>query len=128
MIDRESTKIDVNPLTIKISPGASDNALEARSKMVRAILMNPKDNVATLLSDVEEGGTVSVTSTSGDVQSEVKARQPIPFGHKISIGEIAQGDKIVKYGEVIGEAMHFIARGDHVHIQNVRSITWRKFG
>jgi altronate dehydratase len=96
--------------------------------MVKAVLMNPKDNVATLLAGVEAGGTVSVTSTSGNVQSEVKARQNIPFGHKISTVETAKGEKIIKYGEVIGEAVLSISRGDDVHIHNARSITWGKFG
>ncbi len=96
--------------------------------MVRAILMNPKDNVATLLADVEAGGIVTVALTSGEVQGEVRATQHIPFGHKISINNIEAGEKILKYGEVIGEAVLPITRGDHVHIHNIRSMTWGKFG
>jgi altronate dehydratase len=96
--------------------------------MVKAVLMDSKDNVATLLADVEAGGTVQVTSSSGNVQSEVIARRPIPFGHKISTVGIAKGEKVIKYGEVIGEAILSILEGDHVHIHNVRSITWGKFG
>jgi altronate dehydratase len=96
--------------------------------LAKAIVMNSKDNVATLLAGVDLGGTVTVKSTSGDVQNELVARQPIPFGHKIALADIAKGEKIIKYGEVIGEASNSIARGDHVHIHNVRSITWGKFG
>lgn len=96
--------------------------------MVKAILMNSRDNVATLLADVIAGGTVSVTLTNGEVQSEVKARQGIPFGHKVSIKDIGIGEKILKYGEVIGEAKLPIMRGDHIHIHNIKSITWGKFG
>ncbi len=95
--------------------------------MVKAILMNTKDNVATLLADVDEGTTVAVTLSSGEVQSEVQSRQHIPFGHKISVKDIDVGDKIVKYGEVIGEAILPITTGDHVHIHNIRSMTWGRF-
>jgi altronate dehydratase len=96
--------------------------------LVRAILMNPKDNVATLLADVDADCSVTVTLTGGEVQAEVRAKQQIPFGHKISIKDIEAGDKILKYGEVIGEAVLPIVRGEHVHIHNIRSMTWGKFG
>jgi altronate dehydratase len=89
--------------------------------------MDAKDNVATLLADVDVGGIVAVTLSSGEVRSEVQARQRIPFGHKISIKDIGTGDKIIKYGEVIGEAILPIETGDHVHIHNIRSMTWRRF-
>ena len=100
----------------------------AGTDLVKAILMDPKDNVATLLADVDTHGTVVVTLSSGEVRSEVQAKRHIPFGHKISIENIGAGDKIIKYGEVIGEATLPIATGDHVHIHNIRSITWGKFG
>ena len=96
--------------------------------MVKAVLMNSNDNVATLLADVEAGGSVTVILTNGKMQSEVRAKQRIPFGHKISITDIGIGHKIFKYGEVIGEATQPIASGDHVHIHNIKSMTWGKFG
>jgi altronate dehydratase len=98
------------------------------SELVKAILMNPRDNVATLLADVEVRNSVEVILTSGEKQSEVEAKQPIPFGHKISIKDIRVGETILKYGEVIGVATLPIMAGDHVHIHNLRSLTWGKFG
>ena len=96
--------------------------------LVKAILMDTKDNVATLLADADSGDMVAVTLSSGQVQSEVQAKKHIPFGHKISIKDIETGDKIIKYGEVIGEATLPITIGDHVHIHNIRSMTWGRFG
>jgi altronate dehydratase len=96
--------------------------------LVKAILMDTRDNVATLLADVDSGDMVAVTLSSGQEQSEVQAKQHIPFGHKISIKDIEIGDKIIKYGEVIGEATRPITIGDHVHIHNIRSMTWGRFG
>jgi altronate dehydratase len=96
--------------------------------LAKAIRMDAKDNVATLLANVDPGDIVAVTLSSGEIQDEVKANQRIPFGHKISIKDIHVGEKIIKYGEVIGEATLPIPTGDHVHIHNIRSMTWGKFG
>ena len=96
--------------------------------MAKAILMNAKDNVATMLADAGVGDAVKITLSSGKLQGEVQARQNISFGHKISVKDIAAGDKIIKYGEVIGEATMPITTGDHVHIHNIRSMTWGRFG
>ena len=35
------------------------------------------------------------------------------------LGEIAEGENIVKYGEVIGKASANIGKGNHVHVHNV---------
>jgi hypothetical protein len=49
----------------------------------------------------------------------VAAIDPIPRGHKIAVREISEGDKVLKYGEVIGEASQNIGLGNHVHVHNV---------
>lgn len=43
---------------------------------------------------------------------------PVPAGHKIARRAIAQGEPIVKYGQVIGLATRPIAAGEHVHGHN----------
>jgi len=45
----------------------------------------------------------------------------IPFGHKMAVAEIAAGDPVIKYGEIIGVATTAIRPGQHVHVHNVRS-------
>ena len=88
--------------------------------MKRAIMINPKDNTATAFDDIEAGDTVSLASTSGEV-GEITARQAVPFGHKLALAIIGKGDKVLKYGEVIGLATQPINKGDYVHIHNVES-------
>jgi len=88
-------------------------------------MMDPKDNVATLLSDVEAGAIVTVTSAGGDVVKEVEAAQSIPFGHKIAVARIERKERVLKYGEVIGEATEPIEEGEHVHVHNVKSLRVR---
>ena len=87
----------------------------------RAIMINPKDNTATAFDDIEAGDTVSLASTSGEV-GEITARQAVPFGHKLALAIINKGDKVLKYGEVIGLATQPISKGDYVHIHNVESV------
>ena len=88
--------------------------------MKRAIMINPKDNTATALDDIEAGDTVSLASTSGEVR-EITAQQVVPFGHKLALAIISKGDKVLKYGEVFGLATQPINKGDFVHVHNVES-------
>jgi altronate dehydratase small subunit len=88
--------------------------------MKRAMRINPDDNTATALNDIDAGEAVSLVSKSGPVD-EMTARQEIPFGHKLAVVDIKKGDKILKYGEVIGLATQQIGNGEHVHTHNVIS-------
>ena len=83
----------------------------------RAILMHPKDNVATIVEEVQAGDAVQVSG--GEENRSVKAVEAVPFGFKIALEEIPQGALIVKYGETIGKAGRLILRGALVHIHNL---------
>ena len=66
---------------------------------MNTVRIHDKDNVAVCL---EEHGAV-------------------PKGHKIALCHIAQGDFVIKYGEIIGKATCDIEQGDWVHSHNLRS-------
>lgn len=51
--------------------------------------------------------------------SGLAARQPIPRGHKVALRDIAPGERVLKYGQVIGLASQPITAGDHVHSHNL---------
>lgn len=85
--------------------------------MARFLILHEKDNVAVAL-DPAEAGDPAVLSDG----KKLKANQEIPFAHKIAIKGLKKGDKVIKYGEVIGEATATISPGDYVHIQNIRSL------
>lgn len=87
----------------------------------RFIVMHPDDNVATALTEVNAEDAVSIENKVGQVVKEVRARQPISFGHKIALKEIEKGEQVLKYGEVIGQASKTIEEGEHVHVHNVES-------
>jgi altronate dehydratase small subunit len=85
--------------------------------------MDPKDNVATLLSDVDKNEMLQ--ARLGEKSMEEQVREPIRFGHKFSLSRIHKGANVVKYGEIIGRATHDIDKGHHVHVHNVESLRGR---
>ncbi len=90
---------------------------------IEAIVVNEKDNVATALAELAAG--TQARTRRGEEIIPFRIRQQIPYGHKFSIRRMDRGDKVIKYGEVIGEATERIEAGDHVHVQNVVSLRGR---
>jgi len=88
-----------------------------------AIIMDPKDNVATLLSDVDKDEMVQVQL--GEKPGKEQIKEPIRFGHKFALNRIGKGEDVLKYGEVIGRATQDIGKGCHVHVHNVESLRGR---
>jgi len=86
----------------------------------RGLVINPRDNTATALADIEAGEMINLVSKSGPI-GELQARQAVPFGHKLATVDISKGEKVLKYGQVIGLATRPISKGDHIHIHNVES-------
>lgn len=82
-----------------------------------ALMVDDKDNVAVCLHDIEAGTEAAVRLGKDNIP--VTAGGAIPRGHKIAMGDIAKGEKIIKYGEIIGQATEDIAKGQHVHVHNV---------
>jgi altronate dehydratase small subunit len=84
-----------------------------------AILLNVKDDVATALTDLKAGESISISLD--DVSSDVILREDIQFGHKYALHDIAKGKDILKYGLPIGTALTDIQAGEWVHVHNCRS-------
>ena len=90
--------------------------------MPRAIVLNPQDNVATLIDTGEAGVACTL---QGEASGTVTLRGAVPFGHKVCVRQTPAGGDILKYGQVIGQASKDLAVGDHVHIHNVESARGR---
>ena len=89
----------------------------------KAIIMNEKDNVATLLTDVDKNDVVQVRT--GEKSVEVRVQGEIQFGHKFAMKKISKGENVIKYGQAIGQATQDIGEGQHVHVHNVESLRAR---
>ena len=71
------------------------------------IKVHEEDNVAII---VNAGGLAAGTTFSDGLV----LREHIPQGHKVALSEIAQGQSIIRYGEVIGQALKTILRGSWI--------------
>jgi len=71
--------------------------------------LDPTDTVVTATRALQVGVAIEGAVT----------RALIPSGHKIAARDMAVGDVIRKYAQVIGYAAQPIAAGDHVHTHNV---------
>jgi altronate dehydratase small subunit len=45
----------------------------------------------------------------------------VELGHKLARRPIAANDRVLKYGAPIGSMKAAVARGEHVHMHNLRS-------
>ncbi len=86
------------------------------------IVIRETDNVATATRDIKSGETIHVP---GDDHHPLRVRQDVRFLHKVALRDIATGERIYKYGAIIGEATQSIAAGEHVHVHNIRSLWGR---
>jgi len=85
------------------------------------IVLNPRDNVAVALVAIAAGQS----ATARDCDS-ITAVTDIPPSHKIARVDIAAGDEIVKYGEIVAVSTREIRRGEWVHTHNLESKVWRR--
>lgn len=75
-----------------------------------ALCLHDADNVLVALRAVPAG-----TALPGGIV----ARDPVPAGHKIARRDVAAGEMILKYGQIIGTTTDVIPAGGHVHVQNL---------
>lgn len=78
--------------------------------------VDPRDQVATALRDLEPGESVACDGLA------VEVLEPIGQGHKIALVPMATGEAVIKFGWPIGRATAPIVAGAHVHTQNVRTM------
>ena len=90
-----------------------------------ALQCDELDNVATIFANgVVAGMDVDVRDKKGNTQV-IHVLDNVPYGHKIAIVDIKEGDHIMKYGESIGAANKPIAKGEYVHVHNMDALRGR---
>ncbi|MEH7417823.1 galactarate dehydratase [Neobacillus drentensis] len=72
----------------------------------RFIKINDNDNVAITVNAIP-AGTIAI--------DDILANQDIPQGHKIALCNIGEGAPIVRYGVILGYALHSIKKGDWIN-------------
>lgn len=79
------------------------------------IMDKSKDNCATTLDDISKDTELLID------EENIKINQDVPMGHKFASKGIKKGEKIFKYGEIIGIATEDISKGDWIHTHNITS-------
>ena len=87
---------------------------------INALLMDNTDNVVTCVREVPAGEKV-VYRQDGELKS-LTAEETIPYCHKIALTDLPKGSRVLKYGELIGEATKDIQAGHWVSHENIVSV------
>ena len=77
--------------------------------------------MATALDDVKSGEQVGIYDSENRFLYAMEAAEHIPYGNKIALCSLKQGQPLIKYGAEIGVCTRDIRRGTLVHVHNVRS-------
>ena len=85
-----------------------------------AIILKPNDNVGTAIRPLKRYTEIILKLKKQLINFEIKDN--IKLCHKFSLNKIRRGDKIIKYGEIIGVAINDIQSGNLVHIHNIQSL------
>ncbi|MBU3731583.1 MAG: altronate dehydratase, partial [Beijerinckiaceae bacterium] len=75
----------------------------------RSVRLSPQDNVLVAVDNFEPGA----------VLYGVTAKARVPRGHKMALVDIAKGQPILKFDQIIGFASKDIAAGEWIHEHNV---------
>lgn len=78
------------------------------------ILLHPSDHVAVARRAIDKGAELSLPDGVSATCSN-----GVPFGHKIAVREIASGEPVRKFGQIIGVATQPIEPGEWVHSHNL---------
>ncbi len=73
--------------------------------MAEFIKINPADNVAVAINDVEAGVGFGIDGVS------ITTLTKIPAGHKVALKDLAEGEDVVKYGFPIGHLLQAVPQG-----------------
>lgn len=87
---------------------------------INALLMDQADNVVTCVTEISQGALVAYRK--GDAVLTLTATEHIPNCHKIALQDFAEGQDVIKYGEMIGRTTVPIKMGDWVSHENILSV------
>lgn len=90
-------------------------------KYVRFMKMDEKDNVASALEDTKRGDVALIFDQDSQETARILVMEPVPYGNKIALFPIGEGEDIMKYGQNVGCCTRRIREGGLVHIHNVKS-------
>lgn len=85
---------------------------------LRALALHEGDDVAVMVGDGARGAACAIHTAEAHVLDLALATD-VPFGHKVALRDIRQGESVRKYGQPIAVAVVDIPAGAHVHVHNI---------
>jgi (2R)-sulfolactate sulfo-lyase subunit alpha len=93
--------------------------------MIHFVVHEPGDVVGVVVVEgVKAGDDLIGWVMENDATLNFKSASDIPIGHKISLKDLIVGDTVIKYGVDIGKVVAPIKKGEHLHVQNVKTKRW----
>ena len=93
--------------------------------MIHFVVHEEGDGVGVVVVEgVKAGQELIGWIMEDDKDIKVVAKTDIPIGHKVSLKDYKPGDTVIKYGVDIGKVVAPIKRGEHLHVQNVKTKRW----
>jgi (2R)-sulfolactate sulfo-lyase subunit alpha len=91
------------------------SAPDANGRLPPLLLLHPDDNILVARRDIVAGERVEIDGEIFAVPAAVE------LGHKLARRALDAGTRVLKYGAPIGSMKVAVARGEHVHLHNLRS-------
>lgn len=93
--------------------------------MIHFVVHEKGDGVGVVVVEgVKAGQELTGWIMEDDEEIKVVAKSDIPIGHKLALRDYKPGDAVIKYGVDIGKVVAPIARGEHTHVQNLKTRRW----
>ena len=93
--------------------------------MIHFVVHEEGDGVGVIVVEgVKKGQELTGWIMQDDKEIRVTAKGDIPIGHKLALKDYQPGDTVIKYGVDIGKVVAPIARGEHTHVQNLKTKRW----
>ncbi|WP_323745026.1 UxaA family hydrolase [Noviherbaspirillum malthae] len=87
------------------------DAIGKRSNAARVLRLNANDDVLIAMQELRAGTEVP--------EERLTMADTVPAGHKIAARDIAVGEPVRRYNQIIGFATRAIPRGGHIHLHNL---------
>lgn len=88
---------------------------QAETRLPPLLLLHPDDNIVVARRDIAAGERVELDGETFIVPVAVE------LGHKLARRPLEPDTRVLKYGAPIGSMKSRVARGEHVHLHNLKS-------
>lgn len=89
------------------------------------VVHDADDSVGVVVVEgIQAGQSLTGWIMDQDQTLQFEVRDAIPIGHKLAIRDLQEGDTVIKYSVDIGRVVKPIAKGEHLHVHNVKTKRW----